>query len=129
MRVFLSHSPDDQPTADRIAEELSRAGFDVWSAAQQVLPGDNWARRVAEALESSEAMVVLLSPAAMRAPNVRWEIEYALGSRHFEGRLVPVVVRRTDDVPWILRTMKMLRASRNLADTGREIAAHLRRSA
>jgi hypothetical protein len=51
--------------------------------------------------------VVLLTPDAVQSDQVLWEIEYALGSRAFKNRLVPVVVGSPDripkeSVPWIL---------------------------
>ena len=44
-----------------------------------MLPGHNWAAKVAQALDESQAMVVLLTLAAVNSPNVRREMEYALG--------------------------------------------------
>ena len=48
-------------------------------------------------------MVVLVSPEAMKSPMVRNQIQYALGSLRFENRLIPVIVRPTPDLPWILK--------------------------
>ena len=70
------------------------------------MPGDNWGKKVGDALETSDAMVVLLSPDAARSSWVRREIEYALQSRSYEQRLIPVMVRHTEDVPWILRKLR-----------------------
>lgn len=55
-------------------------------------------------------MVVLLSPDSMKSEWVRGEIEYALGSRNYEGRLIPVLVRPTREIPWILREFQILQA-------------------
>ena len=91
--------------------------MEVWDAAREILPGDNWAQQVSNALQESEAMVVLLTPDAVRSQWVRWEmrrdIEYALGEKRFRRRLIPVVagdpdVLKTEDVPWILRRQKMI---------------------
>ena len=41
-------------------------------------------------MESSDAMVVLISAAAAKSPHTRQEIEYALSQPRFADRLVPV---------------------------------------
>ena len=62
------------------------------------------------ALEESGAMVVLLTPAAIRSPDVRRNIEYALGAKNYSNRLIPVVGGDPEripagEVPWIVRRM------------------------
>ncbi len=129
MQVFLSYDRADGAFAKALSSELTRRGLSVWSGEEEVLPGDNWALQVGEALKRSKAMVVLVSPESMRSGWVRREIEYALGDLHYEGRLFPVLVRPTDDVPWILRELKMLSArqgaakiSESIADTIKQVA-------
>ena len=48
-----------------------------------VLPGDNWPNKVDQALQESDAMVVLLTADALRASWVRREIQYALGEQKY----------------------------------------------
>ena len=110
MQVFISHSHTDAPLAARISNALEESGLKVWDPDRDLLPGDNWAGEVARALEESEAMVVLLTPAAASSPYVKREIEYALGAKNYSNRLIPVVVGdpdqfRAGDIPWILRQM------------------------
>ena len=108
MKVFLSHSSEDAESARRIAAHLVKEGFEVWNAEEEIQPGDNWAEVLGEALESSDAMVVLLSPAAVRSSWVQRDIDYALQSRDCAHRLIPVLVEQTADVPWILRRMQWI---------------------
>ena len=84
---------------------------------REIMPGDNWAQHVSNALQESEAMVVLLTPDAVQSEwvrrEMRWNIEYALGEVRFRSRLIPVVagdpdVLYTESVPWILRHQKMV---------------------
>lgn len=110
MKVFLSHSHTDAPLATRVSEALQRKGLDVWDPDVDLLPGDNWAAKVARALEESQAMVVLLTPAAVNSSHVKREMEYALGEKRFSNRLIPVFVGdrarlSTHDIPWIVRRM------------------------
>lgn len=122
MQVFLSYDQSDQAFARALSSQLKKRGFFVWSPAEEVLPGDNVWLRIGEALKNSKAMIVLLSPDSMRSQNVRREIEYALGDPNYEGRLFPVRVRPTSDIPWILRKFKTFDAGRSAAKVSESIA-------
>ena len=65
----------------------------MWDTDLDVLPADNWAAAVDRELEESEAMVFLLTADAINSPNVRREIEYALGAKRYSNRLIPVACR------------------------------------
>ena len=113
MKVFISHAYTDEPFIKKVVAGLEKVGLEVWDATREILPGDNWADKVARALEESEAMVVLLTPDALRSSWVRWEIQYALGEQSYRNRLIPVLVGDPEellkeDVPWILRRLHMI---------------------
>ena len=117
MKVFISHAYSDEQLAQKVAAILQEAGLEVWDAMREILPGDNWAQHVSNALQESEAMVVLLTPDAVRSEwvrrEMRWNIEYALGEIRFRSRLIPVVagdpdILNTESVPWILRHQKIV---------------------
>jgi len=129
VRVFLSYDRADEAFAKTLFEELTKRGLSVWRDEEELLPGDNWAEQIGEALKKSRAMVVLISPESMRSKWVRHEIEYALGDLRYENRLFPVLVRRTDDVPWILRELNMLSARQGAAKAGESIADALKQVA
>jgi predicted nucleotide-binding protein len=71
MKVFISHSHETKSLAKKLGEALKRAGLESWNHEQEILPGDNWAQKIAQALEESEAMVVLLSPDSLDSTLVR----------------------------------------------------------
>ena len=108
MNVFLSYSRCDREWAIAVAERLQSEGFDVWDSESELFPGDNFASRIAEALESADAMVVLVSPDALASEWVKHEIDFALGSSRLSGRLIPVIVRPTERLPWILQKLKTI---------------------
>jgi TIR domain len=123
MKVFISHAHTDEPLVRDIAARLEAAGLEVWEDTREILPGDNWADKVAQALQESEAMVVLLTPEAIRSPWVRREIEYALGAPGYRKRMIPVLVGdqaalSTDDIPWILRHLRMITLPAHDTDAG-----------
>jgi len=128
MKIFLSYATEDWTYAQKLASELVKEGYQVWDAGSELLPGDNWSLRIGEALERSNAMVVLLSPEALKSESVRREVEYALGSENYAGRLVPIVLRPSKEIPWILRKLNFVSATRNLARDSKRVSDLLRRA-
>ena len=128
MKVFISHVSKDRALAKYLADELNQGGFEVWRAEEQILPGENWALKIGHALEESDAMVVLVSPDSVASPSVRNEINYALGASNYAGRVIPVVVRPTKEMPWFLRTLKPLRLGKDRVKVSKSIIDGLQRS-
>ena len=120
VQVFLSYASEDSEKARRIAEHLRSEGLEVWDAGTEILPGDNAGNAIGKALESSDAMVVLVSPASSKSSNVQHEIDFALQRKQYARRLIPVVVEPTEKMPWILRKLQ-------LVDLGQEGDAGLRK--
>lgn len=117
MKVFISHTHNDSSLAKEIASALAKKGLDVWNAETEIFPGDNWAEKVSDALKESDAMVVLLTPKSLESRIVQREIEYALGDKSYNKRLIPVLVGSeesisTESIPWILQRLQMIRLSK-----------------
>jgi hypothetical protein len=127
LRVFLSYAKRDDKLAQALRTELERGGIEVWDAAAKLTPGDNWALAQGKALADAEAMVVLLSPAALASDHVQREIDYALGEPRFKGRLIPVVVRPLKEIPWILETLQVLRIDADPERGSRRVLEVLKR--
>ena len=113
MKVFISHSQEDETLARRIADVLKKAGLDVWDD-REIFPGDNWAEKIARALNESNAMVVLLTADALKSRWVQHDISFALGENRYKKRLIPVIVgspeKSTGDYyPWILNRLKTIK--------------------
>jgi hypothetical protein len=114
MKVFISHGTTDNHLAKQVADSLREAGFDAWLDVEQVFLGDNWPAQVGQALEKSEAMVVLLTPDSVRSEQISRDVAYDLGSLNYEYRLVPVLVGEPDvlpeeEIPWVLRRLSPVR--------------------
>ena len=112
MKVIISHAATDTKLAKRVADVLREADFQVWDETQ-ILPGDNWGTQLAEALQESGAMVVLLTPNSLHSPNLSYEVGYALGKEGYKGRVIPVVAASPEqlpkeDIPWILHKFHMI---------------------
>ena len=116
----MSYARSDREHVQSIATELRDAGFRVWDPDFEILPGSDWTGELKSGLESSDAMLVFVSPRAMESRDVSHEIEYALGAKRLSGRLIPVVIRPAKNAPWILDSLQPIRYQ-SARETGREI--------
>ena len=74
MKLFLSYSRSDRPFAERLRSNIQALGEDVMSDEGWSLPGMNWEAGLREALESSDAMVLIVpEPGSARANNAFFE--------------------------------------------------------
>lgn len=123
MSIFISHASEDGVYATRVAKVLRKAGHSVWTA-QEILPGDNWASAVGDALAKADALVALISPNAMASEWVKREWQFALGQERFKDRLIPVLIKNLKRLPWILAELHMLHPESPEA-AGRQIVERL----
>jgi pyruvate/2-oxoacid:ferredoxin oxidoreductase beta subunit len=108
MSVFISYASSDRDIADALADKLSEYGLEAWYADKDVLPGENWAKKVGEALEEADALVVILSPGSEGMKSMKREISFAMGNKRFKNRLVPLYRGnkseiKEDVIPWSLK--------------------------
>lgn len=108
MTVFISYAFQDEATVDRLVSTLSRHGIDTWAAHHQIMPGDNWAEKYGEALESADAVVLMISSTSTDKGNLSNDIEYAFSKRKFKNRLIPVFLDGPSNLdleglPWALQ--------------------------
>ena len=118
MKVFISHSSEDEALASKVVSYLEQAGLDVWYDGREIMPGDNWADKVAQGLRESEAMVVLVTPSALQSNSLRRDIDYALTQKRFKGRLVPVLAGNAQgfqgwSIPWIFDHLPIVSLKEN----------------
>jgi len=120
MKVFISYSHKDEALARELSATLEKAGLDIWDDRREIMPGENWAEKMAQGLKESDGMVVLLTPDALESNTIRRNIEYALGKEAYSKRLIPVLVGDPqefpqENLPWIFKHLKMI----NLPNQGR----------
>jgi hypothetical protein len=109
MTVFLSYAYSDRLAAEALARQLAKANIRVWDPYRDLSPGENPSLRTGEELDKADALVVLFSPSTAKSPWIQREVEYALTTPRFEGRLIAVEVRPTRSMPWILRKLQAIR--------------------
>jgi hypothetical protein len=115
MKAYLSYARPDRELARRMVDGLRESGHEIWFDELELTPGTGWGKEIDKALNTSRAMIVLVSPASMNSKEVRREIDHALLSKNFAHRVLPVYVKPTRDVPWFLRSLKGVRMGTNPA--------------
>ena len=128
MKVFVSYAKSDRDFALSLTSQLIRQGHHAWVADHTLLPGDNWPLEIGKALQDCDAMVVLLSPNSADSEGQRREIDYALVSDQYAGRVIPVFIRPTKNYPWILEKFPAVRAHNDPEGAGRKIGQLLRKA-
>lgn len=128
MNVFLSYSQADRRWAETLRSGLAEAGFQIWNPVEDIGAGMNWHLEMGKALERSDAMIVLLSPASVKSASVQAEIDYALSGSQFRGRLISVLLKPTSEVPWILEKQPFIRATKDVGATVRHVASALKKA-
>jgi hypothetical protein len=127
--VFISYSHRDGPIVRKILGDVLRnlpeGEFQFWDDSR-VAPGSNWAAEVAHALERSTAMVVFVSPDYLSSQWSQRELEFALTSARYAGRLIPVLLQPTPKAPWILERLQYINATEDATGAGRKIAHALK---
>lgn len=93
--IFVSHAGPDSQWAEWVAWHLQEAGYEVELGLWHWRTGDDFVKRMTDALERCSAVVALFSPAYF-APGRYTEEEWtALVARR--GRFIPVVVEPLED--------------------------------
>jgi hypothetical protein len=123
-QVFISHSRHDRKAAERVAKVIRDEGYDAWWD-EEIRPGSNWAEGIAEALNRSQAIVMLISPDFIKSDWAQKEIEYALSGEKFNRRVIPVLLKPTAQFPWILDRLNVIDASGDFDKAARQIVKAL----
>jgi hypothetical protein len=89
-RIFISYSRTDRDFARRLAKSLAELGADVWIDYEDIPAGKKWSTAIQQGLDSSDGMLVLVSPESMASSNVEDEWQYFLDS----GRpVIPILYK------------------------------------
>ena len=86
-RVFIAYATEDGPTADRLFRALRARGYAPWLDRRKLLPGQNWPRRIDDAIASADFFIACFSSRSVRKRGgFQAELRYALDC----ARKVPV---------------------------------------
>lgn len=91
--IFVSYSSKDRPFAINLAKELNSLGANVWIDQLGIKLGENWDNAIENALDSSNTLMLLLSPTSVESQNVQDEVSIAIQENK---KLVPILIKECD---------------------------------
>jgi len=78
-KIFIAYVQEDYLAAERLYQDLLRAGFDPWLDKHKLLPGQNWPRAIERAIELSDFFIACLSGRGVsKRGHFQAELRYAL---------------------------------------------------
>ena len=112
--LFLSHSSKDRDLVWQLAEDLNLCGVDVWFDAWELRVGDDLHDRIADAVDKSRFVAVVVTKHFNESKWIRGEVNQAL-SREKSGDRTIVLPLLADNVsvPTTLAAKKFLDVSRD----------------
>jgi hypothetical protein len=116
--VFISHSAKDKPVADAICAALETNRIRCWVAPRDVLPGQQWAGAILDAISNSRLMILIYSASANTSPQVIREVDRAINHN------VTIVPFRIEDAP-MSKEMEYYISSAHWLDALDDPARHL----
>lgn len=91
--VFISYSSSDKAAADAVVAGLEQKGIRCWVAPRDLTPGISWGQGIADAIEASKVMVVILSQNSNQSRQVAREVERAISK---EVTIIPLRIENID---------------------------------
>jgi hypothetical protein len=78
-RVFIAYAAEDHAFADRLFDGLEAFGCAPWLDRRKLLPGQDWPRRIQEAIESSDYFIACFSSRSVnKRGGFQVEVRHAL---------------------------------------------------
>lgn len=111
MKVFISHTLKDKDIARELSTELKKNN--IYTFIDELLtPGSQIKQKMSISLESSDAIIAILSKHSFSSEWVRKEIDEALFNEKFKDKFFPVLLSNTSEdlsrLPWVLRKINHL---------------------
>jgi hypothetical protein len=108
-QIFISYSRKDIDFIRRLAGDLEKAGYDVWWDLTDLRGGDDWPRVIPSAIESSQFVIVVLSPNSVISDWVEKEYMQAISLRK---KIIPIMLTQSR-VPFALNTINYIDFTNN----------------
>ena len=106
--IYLSYSHQDHTWVSQFVHALTDAGLCVSFDPADILPGERWQERMADALRQSNILIVILSKSSVNSPWMFFEIGAAVAGDKF---IIPLLIDDTDmlEVPMPIAQFQILR--------------------
>jgi formylglycine-generating enzyme required for sulfatase activity len=86
-QVFISYSRQDLAFVRNLAADLQVAGMEVWWDLSGIKGGDEWERKISEAIRRSQYMIVVLTPDSVES---RWVRREYLRAEQMDLKIIPL---------------------------------------
>jgi hypothetical protein len=90
--AFISYSGRDKATADATCAALEASGVRCWIAPRDITPGAEWGEAIIDGINQSRVLILIFSANANESPQIRREIERAV------GKGLPIIPFRIQDI-------------------------------
>ena len=97
-RIFVSHSSQDKDIANRVLDYLESNGQQCWIAPRDIPPGADWAESIIDGIDTSSAMILVVTPRLNDSPHIRREVERAVSNKI---PIIPLIVEQTKFAKWV----------------------------
>lgn len=95
MKLFISYAHTDRWQVNQIVSVLKSGGHDPWFD-EQLLPGDDWKKRLLTAIQDCEIFVYVLSPESVESEWCQWEFARAI---ELDKAVLPILIQSPIDLP------------------------------
>jgi hypothetical protein len=129
-RVFISYAHRDSGIVERLVDALQSVGLSVRLDSESLVAGTRIIDEISQAVESADAVLVLVTEDSLASPWVRREIEFAAArAREDAILLVPVFVDKDPSVrlPYELATRQSVRLDSSSEQSFLEVANQIKR--
>lgn len=116
MQVFISHSSKEAEIANKMCDKLEQSGYTCFIAPRNIRSGYVYAEELANGVDTSDVILLMLSRESNRSPHVLREIERAV------TRSIPIIVYKMEEVEltksmeYFLMTHQFMEAAQNTPD-------------
>ncbi len=97
--VFISYKRDKSSSRfiSRLGSKLRDAGLSVWIDTRRLRGGDSWFDEIDKAVRKSSAMIIVITPDALKSEFVMYEWAFARGA---EVRVIPILYKHVPQEKW-----------------------------
>jgi TIR domain/FHA domain len=88
VKLFISYSRTDKTFVQRLTDDLKAHQIDLWLDANEIQAGEDWRDAVWRGLQLCDIMLLVISPASMKSPEVASEWKYYVQAKK---AIIPVL--------------------------------------
>lgn len=90
--VFISHDHDDADFAELLKMKLEKSGLSGWIDSERLKIGQDWREEIDQGIETSVAVIAVMTPNARKSEYVTYEWAFAWGKGI---KIFPIMLKQT----------------------------------